>query len=89
MISVTGCEDSDPNLYTQKCSAVGGSQLTIHGTNFYSIQSIIGEILIGQVGNCHPWKVIDDWTIDCLVRVEEPTRTEHDRSYKLTFDMIG
>ena len=86
---VSGCLDSSPLRSTQRCSALGGTGLYIHGYNLNHLTSTVSAIHVGDVGDCGPWKVLNDWMIECRLRVEVPMKISPDQSYKLALVGAG
>ncbi|XP_067942109.1 uncharacterized protein [Watersipora subatra] len=86
--AVTGCIDTYPSQ-TRGCSARGGFNLTLHGIGFLHLRSDPVDISFGHVATCEMTVIINDWTIECQVRVPSPRSITNSQSYKITLELIG
>ena len=65
-LTVTGCIDSEPRLFTSECPSKGGVPITLHGHSFSAPGQVPTdvEITIGQ-NTCTNLNVVNGWTITC------------------------
>lgn len=88
-VAVSGCKDSYPISHTESCSPLGGSKLTLHGLGFLNTKTYVTEVAIGRSASCDEVKVLNDWSIQCVVRVQSPLSIESNRSYKIAIEVAG
>ena len=63
---MTGCVDSVPRLTTSECNTAGGTQLTIHGLDFMSIDQQPTKVsIVIHNQECVNAQVVSPWKMTC------------------------